>query len=337
MPNNARIYYDAADQNRPAGGEKHAYEHVDLLNASGFEAYIVHSHPSHRHTWFANTTAVIDYQSLWRMYDISRDYIVLSEFIGDDVMKFPGKKVIFNRNLYLGFKAFHRHRASREYPYIDQSVSAIFAVSAHNLSHLKFAFPQASIYRMYCKIDADLFKFRHPAQKRRRIACVAKAMEPLMVLYHMLLARSHAGLNKLSEYEWTFLEGLSERETAQVLNESLVLVALNTHEGLPRTVLEALACGCLVMAYGSGPLRECLPPAYQFQTDDLISIAERIERVTNGFPANADVLGSGSEAARGIALQFSAARQRSHLVAAWEDVVGGVVASCPDEVLLGKD
>jgi glycosyltransferase involved in cell wall biosynthesis len=329
VPSNSRIYYVAGDSNAPSGGEKHVYQHVDVLNASGFDAHVLHNRSEGRHTWFANNTSVVDYQSFWRMYDMRQDYIVLPEPFGDGILSFPGRKVIFNKNLYYGFKAFGRRQRGR-YPYVHDSVAAVFAVSDHNLAHLRFAFPQARIFRMYSHIDATVFRFRPPREKSKRIACVAKADEPFMVLFHMLLARSRAGLNRLGEYEWVFLEGMSEEEVARVLEASLLLVSLSTHEGLPRGVLEALACGCLVFGYGSGPLLECLPEKSRFQPDDLLGMAQAIESITNGFPAGAATLTEWSEAGRAIALTFTKERQRRHLVDAWREILECEQTDCGD-------
>jgi|SRR5712664_227192 len=319
MTKKGRIYYLAGDASKASGGEKHTYDHVDILNAAGFEAYVLHSRPGYRHTWFDNNTPVIDYRSFWKVYDKASDYIVLPESFGHNIMRFPGKKIIFNKSLYIGFGSFGLFSCDT-YPYLDESVTAIFAVSEHNIQHLKFAFPKARIFRMYTHIDCKLFAYRPPALKKPIIACVVKALEPLTVLYHMLRARGLAGLNCLSQYEWVFLQGYSQREIARLLGDALVVISLNTFEGLPRILLEAMACGCLVVAYGSGPLKECLPVESRFDSDNLLRIAEQIEFLTSTFPVQAEQWTSWSAAGRQIAETYSLERQRDNLVRAWEQI-----------------
>ena len=56
-----RVFYHCYDDPKPTGGQKHTYQHVDVLNRCGFDAYIVHHTPGFRLTWFDNDTRVIDY------------------------------------------------------------------------------------------------------------------------------------------------------------------------------------------------------------------------------------------------------------------------------------
>src|SRR5262245_58766695 len=100
-----RIFYWMNNSNAPAGGEKHSYEHVDILNAAGFEAYGVHMTP-HRHAWFDNDTRIVHGRAFWEIYDACADYLVLPESLGPIISVLPGKKVIFNKNFYYGLRSF---------------------------------------------------------------------------------------------------------------------------------------------------------------------------------------------------------------------------------------
>jgi glycosyltransferase involved in cell wall biosynthesis len=318
--NRARIFYFVYDLNTPSGGEKHSYQHVDVLNASGFEAYALHSQRGVRHTWFENQTRVIDLASCWDLYDRERDYVVVPEVFGAATNLLPGRRVIFNKNLHYGYKALGLMRLPM-HPYAHPKVAGIFAVSEHNLKHLRFAFPNAPLFRMYAHIDCDLFAFRPLPEKKRRIVFTRKAPEDLACLFHTLAARAAAGLNNLGDYEWVFLEGKSEQETARLLSESAMFVTLSTQEGLPRTVLEAMACGCLVIAYGSGPLAECLPEEYRLERDDFIAAAERIESMARAFPDGLRAWTPAIAKGRKIAESYTRAQQQQHLVAAWEQIL----------------
>ena len=39
---NPQIFYLAYSHNRPTGGQKNTYRHVDILNELGYRAFIVH-------------------------------------------------------------------------------------------------------------------------------------------------------------------------------------------------------------------------------------------------------------------------------------------------------
>jgi hypothetical protein len=49
-----KIFYRAWSHNRPTGGQKQMYRHVDILNSAGFDAYIFHDNDGFRLTWFEN-------------------------------------------------------------------------------------------------------------------------------------------------------------------------------------------------------------------------------------------------------------------------------------------
>jgi glycosyltransferase involved in cell wall biosynthesis len=314
-----KIFYWMGDITHASGGEKHSYQHVDLLNEAGFDAYAAHPKGA-RYTWFANDTRVVCGDAIWKILDPHEDYLVIPEPLAPLVHTLPGRKVIFNKNLYLGCSIFPPHAAPRPYPYTDRRVVAIFAVSEHNCRHLQFAFPAATIVRMYAGIDPELYRFHGLAEKTRRIAITDKARDSLGVLLTLLRARAQGGLNRLAEYQITFLKDMPGDRVASTLRESLMLISLSTREGLPRTVLEAMSCGCIVAAYGTGPLREILPPEYAFEPDDLIGVAKHVEAVTGGFPDNARQWSAPVAQALQTARAFSRDRQRQCLVDAWQRI-----------------
>jgi glycosyltransferase involved in cell wall biosynthesis len=315
-----RIFYFVYDDNHPRGGEKHSYQHVDILSSSGYEAYALHSQKGFRLAWFENQTPVIDMESFWKLFDCDHDYLVLPESLDALALKAPGRRVIFNKNLYLGYASLAMSRPE-VYPFAHEKVVGVFSVSDHNVEQLQFAFPATPIFRMYAHIDCDLFAFQPLVRKKRRIACVTKATKDVAALYHTLFARSAAGHNQLQDYEWIFLQGLSEQETARALGESLLMISLITHEGLPRMILEAMACGCLVVAYGSGPLKECLPEEYRFEHGDLVGMARRIEETCAAFPANIERWSPVAARGRQFAESFTRSRQQAHLLAAWDRIL----------------
>ena len=316
----SRIFYYAYDTTEHSGGEIDTYHHVDVLNECGYEAYALHTKPGYRHRWFENKTRVIDLSSFWNIYDRERDFVVLPEPLGLQMRMFPGKKVIFNKALYLGFGCFGNDPDSYKV-YGGNNVVAVLAVSEHNLQHLRFAFPDAKIFRTFTQIDCGLFLYRPLTEKKKRIACVMKALPPLWVLYHMLCSRAQQGLNKISEYEWVFLKGYTLEQTAALLQETLILISLNTWEGLGRINLEAMACGCLVFGYGTGALKEYLPPESIFEPDNLVEVAKRIESITNSFPAVDESLCTWSRLGRRTAENFSKEQEKKHLIAAWKEIL----------------
>ena len=53
------IYFICPDLNEPSGGIKQLYRQVDILNANGFNAAILHNSPFYRCSWFPNSTKIV--------------------------------------------------------------------------------------------------------------------------------------------------------------------------------------------------------------------------------------------------------------------------------------
>jgi hypothetical protein len=316
-----RVFYHCYDTVQPSGGQKHTYEHVDVLSRNGYDAYVYHQREGFRLRWFDNDTPVVGHAQFKKLYDESRDYIVLPEDLGGKILDYPGKKVIFDKNIYYGFRALGWKTPA--YPGLQPGVVAILAVSEHNAAHLRFAYPAQRIFRVTFKLDEEIFRFRPLAQKKRRIACSTKNPMFTQTLFHMLQARAAAGLNRLAEYEWVMLDAMTEAELAAALQDSLLLIFLSATEGLGRVPLEGLACGCILAAFASGPLRETLPPIYHVEEGDVLALARRIESVTSGFPDELPFTQEQVLEARGMALRYSRAAQERSVLSAWEQIVRG--------------
>lgn len=315
-----KIFYFCFSHNRPTGGQKDTYKHVDILNSAGFESYVFHLSRGFRVTWFENNTRVVGPEEFTRLYNAQSDYIVLPEDLGAKISSFPGRKVIFNKGIYLGFRAFGSEKL-KSYPYLDPDVLAVLTVSNQNAEHLKFAYPFVDVIRVYSEIDTKVFAYTPLDRKKPRISCIPKAHGQLLTLYHILHSRAEQNLNQLDAFDWTFIQSMSERDVAKTLQESLVFVFLSTEEGLPRTPIEAMSCGCLLACYREGPLRECLPAAFQFETGDIVGVAKYIELIAKSLPSRLSEWEPLALAGRELALSHSSERQRISVLEAWERIL----------------
>ena len=317
----SKIFYHCYDSNVRSGGQKHTYQHVDLLNAHGFDAYALHIDHSSRLTWFRNDTRVISTEEFERICDPARDFVVLPEGLGgSNILAYPCRKVIFNKNAFYGFTSFWDDRAPID-PYLHADVVAAFAVSEHNALHLRYAYPRLHVFRVYSGIDAARFSYRPLERKTRQIASIGKAPKQLATLFHMLRARTAIGVNQLADFSWVLLAELDEEAVAQVLQDSLMFVFLSIEEGLPRVLLEALACGCLPVAYADGPVAECLPAGCGVAYGDVVGAASVVEEIAATWPHDLTKWRPISESAREIAERYSLERQAASVVDAWRHIL----------------
>lgn len=314
-----KIFYHCYDHQHPTGGQKDTYQHVDVLTANGYDAYVVHTSPGVRLSWFGNDTRIISHEVFKTIHNPDCDFVVLPEDMGPSVAAYPGRKVIFNKNIYSGF----RIQACKTVPDVNllPSVVAIFTVSEHNQRQLRFAYPDKDIMLVHYNIRADRFEYRPLEKKKPIIACLPKEPKQIAALKQMLQARSESGRSSSGSFRWVFIRDLSELQVSSVLADSLLFVFLSTTEGLPRMPLEAMASGCLVIAYGYAPLTEYLPREYGFVQGELAEMGQFVETITDRYPYNLDQFAPLTESARRIAEQYSGERQERSVLACWERIL----------------
>jgi glycosyltransferase involved in cell wall biosynthesis len=316
----SKIFYFCFSDNQSSGGNKEIYKHVDILNQHNYQAFVLHTKKNFKITWFNHQTQIIDLEQFEKLFYQETDFIVLPEDLGSDILSFSGKKIIFNQNIYYGFYVFPLQKLN--YPYLSSEVRGVLVVSAHNQKYLNFAYPKLDIFRVYCGVDSEKFDFCPLQKKKKKIACnPAKRPLDISLLYHLLQSRSEQGLNVLRDYEWVFIENKTEIEVAQILQESLLFVFLSKEEGFPLMPLEAMACGCLVVAYNVGPMTEYLPSPFLHEQGDMLGIASSIEAIAQSFAEDIEKWETISKTGRDIALQYSLQRESESVIATWEEIL----------------
>lgn len=316
-----KIFYFCFSDNQTSGGNKEIYRHVDLLNKNSYQAFVLHTTKGFKITWFNHETNIIDSDAFSKLFNKEKDFLVLPEDVGNDILSFCGKKIIFNQNVYYGFRIFNWQKPQL-YPYLHSEVRGVLVVSEHNKKYLSFAYPELDVFRVFCGVNSDKFAFRSLKNKKKQIACnPAKRPLDISLLYHLLLSRSDQNMNVMSEYEWVFIENKTEFEVAEIMQESLIFIFLSKEEGFPLMPLEAMACGCLVFAYDTAPLTEYVPELFLFEPGDIIGMARSIETITQSFPQEIGIWETISKTSRDIALQYSLQREEKSVIAAWEEIL----------------
>jgi hypothetical protein len=310
-----RIFYHCYETGRRTGGQKSTYQHVDTLNAIGYEAYAVHLSADYRLDWFANHTKTISWARAWEMFTPHTDVIVFPEDMGIRIGEYPGRKVIFNKNLYYGYISVGPFAARS--PYLDPNVIGAMVVSDHNREHLQFAYPELMVMPVVERIDNSIFAFTPLTGKKRQGAYTSKALPLLTSILHTFRARSKAGKNNGSDFNWVALENRTELEVATILQDSLILLFPSAEEGLGRLPLEALLSGCVVLGWDVSPIDEYLPREMRFRYGDVISIVNAIEwLIQDGLDYT--TIQQNVLLGRNAALQYSAEAHRESLCRAWE-------------------
>lgn len=319
-----KIFYACPENEYPRGGVKQIYRHVDILNENGLEAYVLHLSPGFRIGWFRNETRVCDQNEFECLYDERTDWIAVFEDVGDGFSIYPGRKVIFNQNCYYGF-ACYKESEPTCYPPLDPQVKAIFTVSEHNKTLLRFALPQVEFHLIVNSVNPDVFVQTSLRLKKRQIAfCGNKTLLQNYTCVHLLRGRAQQGLNGLTDFEWRFIRDAAEEEVARTLSESLVFVFLSAFEGCPLMPMEAVLSGCLVASWNSVPSAAYLPEAYTFPEGDFVSLAAGIERMVDHHLANPGdgPLQEGCDSARmRILEEHTREREVASVLTAWKRIL----------------
>jgi glycosyltransferase involved in cell wall biosynthesis len=314
------VYYLCFGHNAPSGGNRQIYRHVDILNRHGLDAAVVHGEEGFRLTWFENDTRVVDLGRFHAAFDPARDWVVVPEDLGPAIDAFPGRKVIFDQSLHYGFQVLGRERPA-PYPCLRPDVRAVLTVSPEVRDLLSFVYPRAEILAVINGIDVD--RAARPLRDRRRAVAFNATKNPIEVAtaHHVAMARAAQGLNALGDFTWTFLEGVTEAEVARALDESLIFVTLSLHEALPLMPLEAVASGCLVVAYGIAAVAGYLPEAYRVPPLDLRALVERIEAMAASFPDDLGRWEAARAAGLAAAREHTLGRQEKSVLGAWARIL----------------
>ncbi len=303
------IYFLTPDYAFPSGGVRVIYRHVDILNAHGMEAYVLHRTPGHRCTWFENRTQVAywdnsvprrAYFKLRKYLQPERpreiflrgakspfigpnDFLVLPEIYGPQLAEMgPGvPKVILNQNCYLSFQGYPLDGKPISPPYGHADVKGVLINSEDGVDYLRYVFPDQPVTRFHLTIEPGLFAYR--GNKKRQI-CYTPRKNELVVRQVINILKSR---NALRGFELVPFSGMPQTQVASLMQESAIFLSFGQYEGFGLPPAEAMACGCIAIGYHAGGGREFMKPEFSFPIvyGEVIDYARTIEQVIRDYDA----------------------------------------------------
>jgi glycosyltransferase involved in cell wall biosynthesis len=301
------IYYLTPDYNVPSGGIRAEYKHVDLLNAAGFEAAVLHHAGGFACDWFAHSTRVA------AAPDVTlgpHDVLVVPEIYGPHLDKLPDGPtlVAFNQNAYLTFDRVPPGQAVR----YDGFARAL-TVSPDSAEFLRFAFPGLDVRVVPNAIDPTVF---HPAPSPpgRTLALMPRKRPAEADQVLRLLG------DRLDGWEVVTIAGGSERDVAEAMRGAAIFLAFGHQEGFGLPPAEAMASGCYVVGFPAFGGREVLDPAFSAPVEDgdvlamaraVLAAMDRHERDPEGLRATA------AQGTAHVRATFPPERQRAELLSAF--------------------
>ena len=306
-----RIFYFCPDFPQPSGGVRTLYQHVALLNQAGFDAAIVHQKHGFATQWQSAATPVLWLEDRPR-FDAG-DTLVFPEVMADMVRQtgaFGGRRVVIALSWT---PSYSRLQPGERWQ--DLGVEQVLVQSKTVARVLAWSMGLEATY-IPPTIDPGLYHW--PASgKLPQVAYMTRKDRAGEWLQGVLDrdARGHA-------VAWTALRNLNEPAYAAKLRESAVYLATTSQEGLHISVLEAMACGCLVVGHtgiggaeymvGDGPQQNCILA----ENGNLLALGMALEEALGRLAATPDTLTPVIDAARATATSFQdPAAERAALVA----------------------
>lgn len=303
------VYFCAPDYDVPSGGIRVVYRHVDLLNAAGIPAAVLHRRRNFRCTWFDNRTRVVSSRDT----EIGPDDLVVVSELAISLLKTLGRGarfVVFNQNPHLTWQRVTDDDV-RWYA-TSPDLAAIVTVSSHSLEMLQYSAPAADVVRVHNSIDPRRF-YPDPARRLRKIAYMPRgATEEARQLFGILQGR-----DALQGWQVVALDGLTEGEIADQLRSTTIFVSFAYHEGFGLPAAEAMACGAYAVGFHGFAGREYLRPQFSTPVEpgDILGLARAVESILEREASQPGWCRErGTYAARFIAAEYSPDRERREVV-----------------------
>jgi hypothetical protein len=275
------IYFVAPDLDRPSGGVRTIYRCVDLLNAAGLRAAVVHTRKGFRCRWFEHTTPVVHAPLRLGAHDVlvPPAYLYLRT-----AGLAPGvRKVVFQQNAYRTFRYLRKGPAWRARTLADaDDLVAMLVVSEDNQRYLERALPGVRVERVHQWIDPAVFHLDLRARRHTVTAMPRKRRDEYEQLVGILRARG-----ALDGWQLDELEGRPEGEVAARLRESVLFVSLSRAEGFGLPPAEAIASGNHVIGFHGMGGREIFRPPFAeaIEDGDVLALAVAVEDFLAGYDA----------------------------------------------------
>lgn len=262
------VYFLTPDHDRPAGGIRVIYRHVDIHNDAGIPAAVVHQARGFKCTWFDHRTRIEDVGSI----EIGlEDLLVLPEVDVDLADRLPEGMpyVIFNQNSHLTWQ-----RATDRIAAAYDGCRAVITVSDHNRRVMSHAFPGADVKRVRISVEPGLFR-PIPQEPERIVSWMPRRGrgDDRQVIE---ILRSRGALDG-----WALapLDGLRHDEVAEALQRTRIFMAFTYQEGFGLPAAEAMAAGAYVVGCHGFSGREFFQSRFSapVETGDVLAFAEAVE------------------------------------------------------------
>tara|TARA_R110002049_G_scaffold25354_8_gene89195 strand:+ start:9411 stop:10487 length:1077 start_codon:yes stop_codon:yes gene_type:complete len=349
------IYFICPDSNKPAGGIKKIYRQVDILNEAGFSASVLHEMPDFRCNWFKNNTKISYNRSIYKdlykkinrkkglllsikksiQYLISsltkknnsvkarvnkNDILVFPELFGNNIsdIKRGIKKVIYNQGCYQTFFGYNLDLKNLETPYLESDFIATIVNSDDAVNYIKHVFPKIKLFKIRHGLDVEKFNFKE--KKLNTIAYMPRKLRnDLVQVINILKFRG-----VLNNWHFIEIDKMTEEEVAKKMQESTFFINFSGNEGFGIPVIEAMACGCVVLGYSGKGGNEFFKKEFSYKIEDgnVQEFSRTLEQVLLKFETEkSKILNKGLLASKFVLNEYSLKNEVSDTIKVWNEIL----------------
>jgi hypothetical protein len=304
----ARLLYFAFPTGPVHGGHKMILRHVETLRELGFDALCVIGPQHVVPTWLDHAAPVV------RRFEFRPDdVLVLPDDAHDTIRRTPPlglRTVIMVQGPYL--MAALSLGALDGFP--AERPPTFMPIGRRAADIVRRLYPAAPIEIVPC--FADERRFRPHAAKQPLVVGMPKKRPFETTAIKALFGKLHP---EHREFAWRELTGLREPEVAEALGAAALHLSLARLEGLGIANLEAMASGAVCAGFlGQGGEEYATPDnGFWVPDDDLMAAADALAQAADLVRAGGAPLRRMLEAGHETAAQWSYARFRERLEAAW--------------------
>lgn len=253
-----RIFHVVADYPHPSGGVRRMYRHVHLLNRLGFDAVLVHIQRPFRTTWHGYDVPVAWLSD--RPPLRGEDVVVCPESAMELLRLLkgvPGRRVV----CALAWAPRYLQLSPGE-SWRDYGVRDVITPSPVVAEFIRWSMGiEATVIPEF--VDPGLFRYA-PEGKTDSVAYMPRK-DPAGDILRAAYSGKGAPFDR---YDWIACRDLGQADYAGVLRAARIYLPPSAMEGANVSVLEAMACGCIVVGYhggggrafmrGAGPEQNCV-------------------------------------------------------------------------------
>jgi len=316
-----QIFYLCPDLSFPSGGIKRLYTHVRILNDNGFSAKILHFKKGFEPGWFESNVPVVflDDQPTINPGDV----LVVPEGFPNVMKKFKDvdlHRVAIALNPLYPFQSLPLGESWKDYGF------EIVLTSSHQMAEIiTWTMGIENTFVFETSIDLDVFKY-DPAKKRHQIAYVSRKDLNTPIIEKMLKLRQPYS----SQFQFIKIDNLKFEDYAEVLRRSAIFLTTSPYEGINRSVLEAMACGCICAGYHGLGGKDYLIAAgekrnfFQAETLDFFELARLLDKLTTDYANQEDYIDVVRKNGLSTASRYHMGLERDSILKFWSGYVAKI-------------